>query len=134
MRLMTAAALILVSTTLLAHGQKTRYGQSLPKIQSGVAYPMTVHIYATHYRPLCSNGGYCNGAIYVDAIVNGKKVELEGDIVVNDHLHQTLALGDYPARILLKAHDSDPTSIGQKYELETPDKYRWMFAVSGVAE
>jgi hypothetical protein len=134
MRLMTAAALILVSATLLTHGQKTRYGQSLPKVQSGVVYPMTVHVYATHYRPLCSNGGYCNDAVSVDAMVKGKKVELEGDIVVNHHLHQTLALGDYPARILPKAHDSDPISIGQKYELEIPDKYRWMFVVSEVAE
>ncbi len=128
------AVLLVVCLMPLLHAQKTRYGQSLPKLRNGVDYPMSVHIYATHYRTDCVNGGYCMVAVYADAVVGGKKVELAGDIVEHDKLHQTIALGDYPARIITKVPDPDLSGIGQKYELVTPDKYVWAFVVSGVAE
>ena len=39
-----------------------------------VAYPITLHISGVHLRTECS--GNCYNVVYVDAIMNGKKIEL----------------------------------------------------------
>jgi hypothetical protein len=61
-------------------GQKTRYGQSSPVLAGP---EIKLHIGAAHIRERCANVSLspqidCRDALYVDAVLNGKKVELVG--------------------------------------------------------
>jgi hypothetical protein len=64
----------------------------------------------------------------VDAVLNGKKVELMGP----NFQKFTISLGDFQARLIKNAPNA--AVIGQKYELLFPNKYVWRCAVTGISE
>ena len=140
MRKFAALLFLLLFSASLIHGQKTRYGQVPLKAKRGVDYPITVHIQGTHIRRNCQDDwlsgvmggpGYsCSNVIYLDAILNGKNVELMGQRFQNF----AISPGDYHARDLMKTPNPGPAAIGQKFELLSPEKYIWRCIVTGVSE
>jgi hypothetical protein len=137
MRKFAAVLFLLLCSTSLISGQKTRFGQAPPKAKQGVDYPIAVHIGATHIRKNCqsdsiiSDQGYnCPEVVYVDAVLNGKKVELMGP----NFQKFVISPGDFQARLIKDAPKASPAMIGQKYELLSPDKYVWRCIVTGVYE
>src|ERR1035437_1021960 len=140
MRKLVVVLFLLLCTTSSIYGQKTRYGQVPLKAKRGVDHPIAVHIRGTHIRQNCQYdwqsdllGGprhTCPDVVYVDAVMNGKNVELMGQYFPNF----TISPGDYQARLIKKAPSADPTAMGQKYELLFPEKYVWLSMVTGVSE
>ncbi|MFZ1084424.1 MAG: hypothetical protein WAN35_05630 [Terracidiphilus sp.] len=130
--------LLLCSATLM-YGQKTRFGQSLPKAKTGVDYPIQLHVSGAHVRSICSNvfnvinTVKCQDMMYVDAIIDGKKIELAGNIEV-DYIRFNLPPGDYQARMKTKNPDTTLTTFGQEYELVLADKSLWSGKISGYSE
>lgn len=115
------------------HGQKTRYGQELPHAKPGVDYPIKVHVSAIRYREEYVGPGQTADAIYADAVMNGKKVELRGDPKV-PFQYYNLSPGDYQARLLKDTHKMGDARIFQIYELVLPDKRVGSFTVTGISE
>jgi hypothetical protein len=140
MKKLTFLLLFLFCTASLSFAEKVRLGEVPPRAKRGVDYPVAVHIGATHIRQNCEYdwqsaiiGGpkhTCPEVVYVDAFVNGKKIELMGQY----YQKYTISLGDYKARLTTKAPNADPAAMGQKYELLTPEKYAWRSMVTGVSE
>ena|GEM_PF-2202310 len=132
--------LCLVFWCTAIYGQKTRFGELPPKAKPGVDYPIAIHIHGTHIRQNCQYdwqsaiiGGpahTCPNVVYVDAIFNGKNVELMGA-----HFDKfSISPGDYQARLTTKAPNADPAVMGQKYELLSPDKRVWRCIVTGISD
>jgi hypothetical protein len=149
MRKSAAFLLLLICFSPFVDGQKTRYGQSLPKAKPGVDYPLKLHIYATHIRSDCQSRYLqkqvpmtpgpetsCIDVIVADININEKKIELTTDSGVNlDPFRPlTLPLGDYQARFTKKTPNMDPTAMGLKYDLLLPDKKVLRCTVTGVSE
>ncbi len=140
MKKLTFLLLFLFCTASLSFAEKVRLGEVPPRAKRGMDYPVTVHVGATHIRQNCEYdwqsaiiGGpkhTCPEVVYVDAVVNGKKIELMGQ----SYRKYTISLGDYKARLTTKAPHADPAAMGQKYELLTPEKYAWRSMVTGVSE
>lgn len=65
--------------------------------------------------------------LYADATLNGKKVDLMGEIV-------SISPGDYVARFAKKAPAPGLQEIGQKYEVLFPDHTYWRCTVAGFSE
>jgi hypothetical protein len=140
MKKFAAVLLLLLCSTTLIYGQKTRFGEFPPRAKKGVDYPIAVHIVATHIRQNCQYdwkaeilGGPrydCPEVVYLDAVFNGKKVELMGQ------RFQKLVIspGDYQARPIKNDPNANLAVMGQKYELLSPDKYVWRCIVTGVSE
>jgi len=141
--------LVLCFCSLNLFSQKTRYGQALPKGKPGVAFPLNVHISATHIRPSCQNRYIekqvpmtpgpevsCIDVIVADVNVDGKKIELTTDSGVNlDPFRPlTLPLGDYQARFTKNTPNTDPAAFGLKYDLLLTDKRVLRCTVTGVSE
>jgi hypothetical protein len=111
-----------------------------PKAKNGVEYPIAVHIKATHLRQNCQYdwgsavvGGprtSCPDVVYVDAVLNGKNVELMGQ----SYRNYSLAPGDFSARLIKSAKNTDQTAVGQKFELLSPERYKWLCIVTGISE
>jgi hypothetical protein len=81
MKKFVAVFCLLLCAVTLIRGQKTRFGQSLPKAKPGVDYPIQLHVSGAHIRSNCSSFGNvvkCEDMMYVDAILYGKKIELMG--------------------------------------------------------
>jgi hypothetical protein len=106
-RYMVCVALSLCLFSLAMYGQKTRFGQSLPYAKQGVDYPIQIHISGTHYRVEYIGSGQAENAIYADAVMNGKKIELEGERSEIPFQSVRLSLGDYRMRLL-----KDPKKMG----------------------
>jgi hypothetical protein len=145
MRKAAAALLLLFCFSPYVYGQKTRYGQILPKAKPGVDYPLNVHIYATHLRTYCPQNEIqvqpepkhsCIDVIYADVNIGGKKIELMTDTDVNlDPFRPlTLPLGIYQARFTKNAPNMDSATIGLKYDLLLPDNRVLRCTVTGVSE
>jgi hypothetical protein len=115
------------------HGQKTRLGQGLPHAKPGDDYPIKVHISGLHYRGEYIGSGQTADVIYADAVMNGKKVELQGDREVPFQYYK-LPLGDYQARLLKDPHKMGDTPIFQIYEVVLPDRTVWRCTVTGISE
>jgi hypothetical protein len=111
------------------HGQKTRLSQEPQHAQPGDVYPIKVHISGLHYR--VEDVAW---VIYADAVVNGKKIELNGGQYSHFTTFYKLPLGDYQARVLKDSHKIDGTPMFQQYELVLPDKTVWRCAVTGISE
>lgn len=129
--------LILIFLLPLLHGQKTRYGQSLPKAKPGVDYPLALHISGMRVRMECWGENNCANVMYADAVVNGKKVELSSDY--SQYLEfsrdkKTQLLGDYQARIISKNPGTDLNIIGLRYEVLLHDRSILRCRVTGVFE
>src|ERR1035441_6424592 len=80
MRKLTAVLFLLLCSTSLIYGQKTRLGQKVPIINPA-DFTIKVHISATHIRYYCSHDKdvypECQ-RLFADVTVNGKKSELSG--------------------------------------------------------
>jgi len=140
MKKFAAVLVLLLCSTSLIYGQKTRFGEVPSKAKKGVDYPIAVHIVATHIRQNCQYdwesailGGPrydCPEVVYLDAVMNGKKVELMGQ-----HFNKfVLSPGDFKARPIKNTLNTDPAVMGQKFELVSPEMYVWRCIVTGVSE
>jgi hypothetical protein len=114
------------------HGQKTRFGQTPPTLAN-----VHLHISASHLRLNCSGGGgstLCLYGLYVDAVLNGKKVELWGDSKIGKQRLALVAPGDYAAQLTRDEHNADQTVVSQAYRLLLPDGTTWPCQLSGIVE
>ena len=93
-------------------------------------YPIAVHVQASRLVSECDsalNHVACGKKLHVNAVIEGKKYELDGGI--DDHL---LHLGDYHAKI---TQDYDGGSeYRREYELLFPDGTKRKFSVIGETE
>ncbi len=112
-------------------GQKTRPGQ-LPSARPGVTYPVKVHISGVRVRRGAE--GSCT-AVYADASIEGKKIELMGcEVAYPTYKRFNVLPGDYDARILKDPQKVNGTSLYREYELVLPDKVNWQCTVTGIFE
>jgi hypothetical protein len=118
---------------IAAHGQKTRYGQEPPHPKPGTIYPIKVHISGIHTRTEYEGGGLYDDGTYVDAIIDGKKVELQ---VNHDHeeIYGLPPLGDLQARLLKEPRRPNNTPLFREYELLLPNNTIWRCNVTGIFE
>jgi len=68
----------------------------------------------------------------VDAILNGKKVELFG--AVDKHQALLIVPGDYRAMLQKKKRTSNSEVLFQNYYVLLPDKTAWLFEITGFSE
>ena len=105
-----------------------------PQTQSSSDFTIKVHILETHFRQ-CAEAGpasICHGGVYVDAVMNGKKLELFGEA---DKGRARLILpGDHRARLPRKSHSGDSEVLFEKYELLLPDETAWACEITGFSE
>ena len=97
-------------------------------------YTINVHVSATHFRQ-CATVGLnppCGEGVYVDAILNGKKVELFG--AVDKHQALLIVPGDYRAMLQKKKRTSNSEVLFQNYYVLLPDKTAWLFEITGFSE
>ena len=134
-----ATVLFLVSFVSLLPGQKTRLGQEPPKAKPGVKYPIKIHVSGIHLRSHCSASevryAMCEDVLYADATVDGRKIELMGNLTFLPGFRQVdLVPGDYGARLLKAAPKTSTTPLDQEYELELSSKTVWRRTVTGFSE
>jgi hypothetical protein len=127
------ALLVFCCCSLAMHGQKVRLGQGLPPAKPGVDYPIKMHISGIHYRDEYVGSGQTADVVYIDAVMNGEKVELRGDREVPFQFYK-LPLGDYQARLLKDTHKTSHTPLFQIYEVLFPDRTVCSFTVMGISE
>lgn len=131
----------LLCVSSLTYGQKYRMGQG-PKPANPSDFPLQLHISASHIRRVCS--GFDNGAppgvactadgLFVDAVMNGKKVELWGDAKIGKQKSSIIAPGDYKAQLTDDEHNADRTAISQDYVVLLSDGTTWPCHLSGITE
>jgi hypothetical protein len=127
--------LLLVCVPCCLSAQKTRYGEGLPRARPGVSYPLKVHVSAMRLRTECQPLEGCAQAIYLDAALNGQKVELSGFAWLVKGVYDVRLLpGDYQARLLKDQHKVSGTPLYQEYEILLPDGTVWGCTVTGVSE
>jgi hypothetical protein len=120
------------------HSQKRRLGPPPPKAVAGVDYPIKIHISGIHIRSHCSElkgPAVCWDVLYVDSLINDKRLELMGDRIwfPNFYLFAVLP-GDYKARILKDTPNRSIAPLDREYELILPDGTAWRRAVTGMSE
>ncbi len=133
MRILLALSILLLSSMASAQG-KYRAGQ-YPVNQDPTDYTTKVHISATHFRPYCSGLGdqvSCSSAVYVDAILKGKKVELFGS--VDKRQSRLIVPGDYFAMLPKKPRAGGSVVLSQQYYVLLPDRTAWFCAITGFSE
>jgi hypothetical protein len=112
---------------------KYRSGQ-YPANKNPNAYTINVHVSATHFRRCATVGlnGLCGNGVYVDAILNGKKVELFGGF----DKHQALLIvpGDYRAMLPKNPRASSTEVLFQPYDVLLPDKTVWPCEITGFSD
>jgi hypothetical protein len=125
-------SVFLLCSIALAQG-RYRLGQ-VPKNQNPNDYPIKLHISTIHYRPCTAAGTntYCEGGFYVDAILNGKKVELFGG--VDKHQLHLIVPGDYEAMLPKKPISGGREVLFQSYYMLLPDKSAWVCEITGLSE
>jgi hypothetical protein len=124
-----------------APAQKTRFGQAPPKPPRPADFSIKVHVSGSHLRLNCAgndNGPAvkvsCGYGLYADSMVNGKKLELWGNSVIEKHNFMVLIPGDYQARLTGSAQSKDGAAIHQDYDLLLPDGTTWHCIVSSISE
>ena len=147
MKKFVAVLILLLCSTSLIYGQKTRFGQEPPFAKHGVDFPIKVHISGMHIRQYCktdigerltpSNVGdryiSCDDVLYADVILNGKKLELRGDWAYPNYQLRLLP-GNYDARILKAKGQTEDFPINDVYEVLMPDKRVFRGTVTGFSE
>jgi hypothetical protein len=132
MRKFVAVLFLLLCTTSLIYGQKTRFGQVTEK-PNPADFSIKIHISDSHIRQVCVND-LCDNLLYAHAILNGKKIELMGTDVIIKKYRMLLTPGDYLVKLLEDIHNSDSTLFNQKYDLLLPDGSIWHCYTSGISE
>jgi hypothetical protein len=100
---LVAVCFLFLLQALEAHSMQER-AQTKP----GTDYPIQVHISGIHIRTHCGSiVKSCDDVLYADATLNGKKVDLMGEVV-------PISLSDYVARLAKKAPVTGLQEIGQK--------------------
>ncbi len=133
MRKLLSALLFVVFFSLSLHAQKTRLGQAEPQAASAVP----VHVSGSHLGSICSgayNNIWCSSGLYVEAILNGKKVEFFGESEIEKIKSVVLIPGDYQAKLTKNAHNADSTAIDQEYDIVLPDGAVWHCTLTGISE
>jgi len=132
---------LLLSSACLIHGQKYRMGQAPPKAADPAVFKIHVHISASHIRLYCSGSDVppgpnlgCGYGLYVDAVLDGKKVELWGATKIGKQDWSVLAPGDYTAQLTKDDHNADQTAISRNYTFLLPDGTLWPCQLSGITE
>jgi len=113
---------------------KYRLGQP-PVDQDPADYPIKLHISATHFRPYCTGSLHevsCTDGLYVDASLNGKKVELFGGI--DKRQSSQIVLGEYLAMLPKKPRYGGQAVVGQRYYVLLPDRSAWICGITGLSE
>jgi hypothetical protein len=112
---------------------KYRPGQ-YPVNQNPNDYTINLHVSATHFRECATVGlnGPCGEGVYVDAILNGKKVELFGS--VDKHQSLLIVPGDYRAMLPNRPRASSIEVLFQHYYVLLPDKAAWPCEITGFSE
>jgi hypothetical protein len=131
----------LLCLSSLIYGQKYRMGQA-PKPANPSEFPLQLHISASHIRRVCtgldspnSAGVFCTSdGLFVDAVMNGKKVELWGDSTIGKQKSSILVPGDYKAQLTNDGHNADRTAISQDYVVLLSDGTTWQGHLSGITE
>jgi hypothetical protein len=129
------AVLIFWGCSIASAQGKYRFGQQNPADQNASNYSIKVHISATHLRSCTwvSEYGRCYDALYVDAVLNGKKLELVG-VVDKKTPPMLIAPGDYVACPTIKPHDGGGPVFYQGYFVLLPNKTAWPCSVTGFSE
>ncbi|MGA2218546.1 MAG: hypothetical protein ABSG51_10695 [Terracidiphilus sp.] len=96
-------------------------------------YVVKVHISASHLKAECVNG-LCSNILYVNSILNGKKIELSGTAVNFKRTLMLFAPGDYSAKLIKDVHNSDGSQFNQEYDLLFPDDTVWRCFTTGISE
>jgi hypothetical protein len=133
----------LLGSVCSIYGQKYRMGQA-PEPAKPAEFPLHLHISASHLRRVCSgddSGGArlanvsCNAnGLFVDAVLDGRKVELWGDSKIGKLKSVVLTPGDYTAQLANDGHNADQTAISQDYKVLLPDGTIWQCHLSGIVE
>jgi hypothetical protein len=112
---------------------KYRPGQ-YPINQNPNDYTINFHVSATHFRQCATVGlnAPCGEGVYVDAILNGKKVDLFG--VADKRQSVLLAPGDYRAMLSKKPRLGGSAVLFQNYYMLLPDKSAWRCEITGFSE
>jgi len=136
MRILVAAVLLVMCSVTLIHGQKTRFGQKTEP-PNPADFTLKLHISAAHILQACydiGNQATCGNRLRADAILNGRKIELDG-VPVNIEKHGAMMIpGDYSARLTKDIHNADSSAIYQEYDLLLPDNTVWHCSTSGISE
>ena len=132
MKRLFALSVLSLCSIALAQG-KFRPGQ-YPVNQNPADYTIKLHISATHFRACDTIGvnSACGEGLYVDASLDGKKVELFG--AVDKHQSLLVAPGDYFAMLPKKARDGGNAVLGQSYYVLLPDRTAWLCGITGFSE
>ncbi|HVU45823.1 MAG TPA: hypothetical protein VHD85_06850 [Terracidiphilus sp.] len=118
------------------HAQKARLGQ-VPKPIGG---SIQAHIYASHIRNYCSDSAMmhppvdCGYMLFVDAVLDGEKVELMGPTNIENRNLSVLIPGDYQADLTKDEESRDRTAVHQEYNIKMPDGTVWPGVLVGVSE
>jgi hypothetical protein len=133
----------LLGSACSIYGQKYRMGQA-PKPANPAEFPLHLHISASHLRRVCSgddsggsrlaNVSCTSNGLFVDAVLNGRKVELWGDSKIGKLQSAVLAPGDYTAQLANDGHNTDQTVISQDYKVLLHDGTSWLCHLSGIVE
>lgn len=116
-------------------GKKDSLGQTQPALAT-----VHLHISASHLRLNCrdSDIGFgrvsCDYGLSVDAVLNGKKIELWGASKIGKQYSALLVPGDYTAQLTYDDHNADRAVISRGYKLLLPDGVTWQRPLSGIAE
>jgi hypothetical protein len=132
MRKFVAVLFLLLCSTPLVYGQKTRLGQAAEK-PNPADYTVKVHISGSFLKTECANG-LCSNLLYADTVLNGKKIELSGTAVIVKKTLMLIAPGDYPAKLGKDIHNSDSTLFNQEYYLLLPDDIVWHCFTTRISE
>ena len=128
MRKIAAVLVITICIFPFLQAVKAQSVQEQAQTKLKTDYPILVHISGIHIRTHC--GGViksCDDVLYADATLNGKKVDLVGEVV-------PIVLGDYTARFAKKKPVIGLQELGQKYEVLFPDNTYWRCTVAGFSE
>lgn len=137
MKNFVAVFCLLLCATSLVYGQKTRLGQAKVMKPNPADYSVKIHISATHIRISCFYNGnveICPSALFADAILNGKKIELSGDSVKDKKATALIIPGDYQAKLTRDNHSTNDALFMQEYDLLLTDGMIWHCWTSGISE
>jgi len=115
-----------------------------PETVKPTDFSLHLHISASHLRRVCNGydsaghalaGVSCSAnGLFVDAVLDGKKVELWGDSKIGKLQSAVLAPGDYTAQLAKDGHNADQTAISRDYMVLLPDGTIWQCHLSGITE